>query len=269
MRILALAAEDWEQFVVLATAEGWKIPFQEQRLFQNQWRPCFFVLKERGRSCGFISAVAYQSSGWIGNLLVAPQQRGKGYGAALFDFALALLRQSQPQRIWLTASAQGAPLYRKRGFAVVDRVERWSAQGKAVNNAFAGDFDPGQLTELDCRCWGESRAPLLKHLCADGPIIASGHSQALLQAGVEFWQMGPWLSAGSCPADDRSIPLRALQTTPAGKMLVADILESAGQTLNLRSAGFSRSGSTELMCLSLKPVQISGVMALASLGSIG
>ena len=57
--------------------------------------------------------------------------------------------------------------------------------------------------------------------------------------------------------------------TPTDKLLVTDILASAELELILRAAGFTRSGSNLLMCSSPSAVDYDGVMALASLGSIG
>ena len=268
MAILNLTAADWPSFAALAAAEGWSIPLQEQRLFQNHWRPFFFVLKEQGTPFGFVSAVAYKSSGWIGNLLIAPEQRGKGYGAELFDFALDFLRRSRPQRIWLTASTQGAPLYRKRGFVSVDRIDRWSGSGLAATTEDSGR-ELSDLIDCDTRCWGESRAPLLKLLCDDSLPLTAGEDRALLQPGLEFWQLGPWLSPRQNPRDNRQLLQQARERTPQGKTLVADILISSGQELNLRNAGYQRGGSNELMCLAADPQTPGGVVALASLGSIG
>ncbi len=268
MQFQILTDDDWQIFISWADAEGWKIPFQEQRLLQNQLRPCFFALKHRGRRCGYVSAVAYKNSGWIGNLLVDPQLRGKGYGSALFNFALDFLQKIQPERIWLTASLQGAPLYRKHGFMTVDRVERWTAHGRGELQLSACD-QLSELIELDRRCWNESRAPLLALLADDAGVIGNGRTLAMLQGGVAFWQLGPWLSAGRCPRENRLLLTQSLKETPEHKILVADVLSSAEAEWHLRNAGFTRQGTNDLMCRSQQPVQTNGVIALASLGSIG
>ena len=88
MTFLPLGDDDWRLFLRWAADEGWAVPLREQLLFQGQWRPYFFALHHKGQVVGFVSAVIYRDSGWIGNLLVDPQQRGCGYGARLFDFAL-------------------------------------------------------------------------------------------------------------------------------------------------------------------------------------
>ncbi len=268
MQFQNLSEADWRLFMQWAIAEGWTVPFQEQRLFQNQWRPYFFVLRSAGQVQGFVSAVLYKNSGWIGNLLVGPERRGHGFGSALFDFALDFLRQSAPSRIWLTASQEGQPLYQRRGFRSVDRIDRWRGQGHGAVELESQQL-VSELIELDHSCWGESRAPLLAILTDDGEICCSGQSLGLLQPGLVAWQLGPWLSPNKCPRENRLLLTQALEKTPAGRPLVIDQLVSAEAGMLLRSANFELSCSNELMCLSKEPVKLQGVNALASLGSIG
>ncbi len=191
------------------------------------------------------------------NLLVGPEQRGHGYGSALFDYALDFLRQVELQRIWLTASAAGRPIYERRGFVSIDRIERWQGFG-------LGRLEPEklplveELIALDRGCWGESRAPLLGALADDGEICRSGASLALLQPGVAGWQLGPWLSPDKCPRENRLLLTQALEKTPTGRRLTVDLLAGSELALLLRSAGLQMNGCNELMCLSDAPVELDG-----------
>ena len=264
---------DWETFHLWAKKENWTISFQEQRLFQNQWRPSFFALWDQGSCCGFISVVIYKTSGWIGNLLVHPAKRGYGYGSRLFDFAMQHLEESQLERIWLTASVQGAPLYRKRGFVKVDQVIRWTGLGAGGDDRQKGPESSAsveELVELDRHCWKESRRPLLSLLADDGIILKQANSIVLLQPSLDFWQIGPWLCKHHDPQEARLLLAETIRRTPAGMTLMTDTIESAGLDLSLRQYGFKPQGQNELMCKSREPVELlSGVNALASLGSIG
>jgi N-acetylglutamate synthase-like GNAT family acetyltransferase len=94
---------DWENFLVLASAEGWRVPRLESRLFQGPWLPFARVLEEGETFCGMVTAVAHQHSGWIGNLIVSKELRGKGYGSQLFLAALSALEEVQLETVWLTA----------------------------------------------------------------------------------------------------------------------------------------------------------------------
>ena len=48
------------------------------------------------------------------------------------DHAIKSLRA---RGVWLTASELGRPLYERRGFCVIDGVERWAREGKAVDDS--------------------------------------------------------------------------------------------------------------------------------------
>jgi len=268
MKFVPPSAADWQLFLDWARAENWRVPEQEQRLFLGRWRPYFFALKIGGAAQGFVSARPYHESGWIGNLLVDPERRGQGFGAALFDFALGFLRQLQLPRIWLTASPSGLPLYQRRGFVGVDRIERW--QGSGLGRAELQKIPLlSELIRLDQECWGEFRGALLIPLAEAGEICRAGNSLAVLQPGTAAWQLGPWLAAKQCPRKNHLLLNEALARTPAGRTLLMDVPVSAELGQLLRSAGFARIANNELMCLSRQPVRLDGVLALASLGSIG
>ena len=115
---------DWELFSALARAENWRVPQYELRLFRGPWAPFAHVLED-DRLCGLVTAVAYESSAWIGNLIVPHNLRGQGYGSHLFQTVLAKLVGRGMTSVWLTASGQGRALYAKAGCAVVDSIERW------------------------------------------------------------------------------------------------------------------------------------------------
>lgn len=269
MTIKPLRAEDWDIFVDWAEAEGWRISLQELRLFQSQWRPWFYVLWHNGERCAFLSAVVYKSSAWIGNLIVRSRLRRRGYGAAIFIYALDLLRSvARVKRIWLTASDQGAPLYQQHGFVDIDRIERWCGSGRN-EHALQRNFDLDALIACDSLCWGESRAALLSTVDVDAHLIADGGGMALLQPGIDFWVIGPWLNHGGDAAGRRQIITRAVESVPRGKQVMTDVLSSSGSAMLLQQSGFKYLGSNRLMCCAEEQVELKGVLALASLGSIG
>ncbi|WP_321367426.1 GNAT family N-acetyltransferase [uncultured Desulfuromusa sp.] len=273
MVIKSLKNDDWLIFHSWAKKEGWTISFQEQRLFQNQWRPSFFALWEQGHCCGFVSVVIYKTSGWIGNLLVHPSKRGNGYGSQLFDFAIGLLESNQSERIWLTASEQGEPLYRRRGFVPVDKIMRWVGSGtqqQSKQDKNVSSTALTQLIELDYQCWKESRRPLLAILADDGIILNEEKSLALLQPGPDFWQLGPWLTSQPDTQEARQLLDNVSKRVPEDTPVVMDIIESSGLDLLLRQYGFEATGQNKLMCKSRDSVDnLTGIIALASLGSIG
>ncbi len=268
MILQPLSTADWNLFLRLARGEGWLVPTKEQLLFQHQWRPFFLALRHCGKTCGFISAVSYRHSGWIGNLLIDPELRGQGYGKYLFEEALKVLSQPPLQRIWLTASRQGQPLYQGYGFTQVDTVTRWSITGQGKNQPFTTQATLEYLIAIERDCWGENRRDLISALAADSFLLQQPNTVALLQAGLDLWQLGPWSAAQTDPRSARLLLEAAVAATPADKNLLVDVLDSAGLELLLRQRGFARHGQNLLMYQGETPC-LGGVVALASMGSIG
>lgn len=268
MTIRLPTTADWKIFLSWAELEGWRVPFKEQLLFQHQWRPFFFALHDKGATRGFVSAVGYHYSGWIGNLLIDPQHRGEGYGKRLLEEALKFLNQRRLKRIWLTASDQGAPLYQRYGFEQVDTVTRWCATGSGGGQAADVPATLNCLITLDQDCWGEGRRDLIHALAVESILLQQPDHLALLQAGLDVWQLGPWSAARTDPRSARLLLDTALAVTPADKKLFVDVLDSAGLELLMRQHAFSRRGHNKLMYRGIAPT-LRGVMALASFGSIG
>jgi N-acetylglutamate synthase-like GNAT family acetyltransferase len=268
MMIQQPTSTDWALFLRCAAHEGWRVPFREQLLFQHQWRSFFFAWRDKGATRGFVSAVGYRHSGWIGNLLIGPQYRGQGDGKRLFEEALKFINQRQLKRIWLTASDQGAPLYQRYGFEQVDTVTRWSAAGRGCGQASDVQATLNCLIALEQDCWGEDRRDLIHALALESSLLQQTNHLALLQAGLDLWQLGPWSAAKTDPRSARLLLDAAVAATPADKELLVDVLDSAGLELLLRQCGFARHGQNLLMYQGEKP-SLAGVMALASLGSIG
>lgn len=268
MTIQPPTSVDWTLFLRWAAQEGWRVPFKEQLLFQHQWRPFFFALRHGGITRGFVSAVGYRHCGWIGNLLIDPQHRGQGYGKHLFEEALKFLNQRQLKRIWLTASDQGAPLYQRYGFEQIDTVTRWSIAGSGHGQTSDVQATLNCLIAIEQDNWGEDRRDLIYALALESTLLQQPNHLALLQSGLDVWQLGPWSAAKIDPRSARLLLEAAVAATPADKNLFVDVLDSAGLELLLRQRGFVRLGHNKLMYQGETP-RLRGVMALASFGSIG
>ncbi len=78
---------------MLAEREGWRIPRQEVALYQGPMADSAFALRVGDEPRGFVTVMRHEKSGWIGNLLVDPECRGRGYGSLLFEHAVDALRE--------------------------------------------------------------------------------------------------------------------------------------------------------------------------------
>lgn len=278
LQVRTVAPEDWPVFLQWCSAEGWIISEPEGYLLQNKWHSCFKVLWEEHKRRAFISVVEYSDSAWIGNLIVDPAQRGCGYGSLLFNAELEALDTAGLERIWLTASAMGMPLYLKHGFTRIGDCERWvgTGVGTVTDLRGAGGTCAQKIQDLigeDTRAWGESRRELLASLGAFSMALTSQKFTTLLQPGSHSWHVGPWIGrdihTNISAADTEDFIHMIRKNTPRGQHLSMDVLKSSKLGMFLPQAGFHTTGSSVLMCRTSGPVNIPRVCALASLGSIG
>lgn len=265
--IVAAGERDWPVFRTLAEQEGWRVPQQELALHRQGGCSRAWALRQHGCTIGLVTGVRHQHSAWIGNLIIAPDKRGCGYGAALFSHAVRELRAAGATTLWLTASAQGAPLYAARGFHRVGKIERWvRKEGGSGAGELAGTGRSG--AHLDAAVWGDDRRPLLRHLERAGIWLQQGESLALLQGGDDFQLIGPWYGSRQ-PREDAELLTRLLAAALPQRELVVDLLGQSGREELLAATGFISGGSTGLMVAGPTQVQWSRLLALATLGSCG
>lgn len=261
---------DWPCFYQLAEEEGWLIPCFERQLFAGEWADAVRVVDIDGQFGGLITVAVYQRSGWIGNLLVPPALRGRGYGGVLFKAALKLLEPCAS--CWLTASTVGRPIYEKAGFVRVDQVERWVClPGNFAGRQERCTFAPAvALFESDRRAWGEDRSALLEKIAAGRQPFVCDDSVVLLQRELDVQIIGPWYSCSCSPQANRQLLQSVLAFADPNKSLVIDLLASSPVRTLLAAAGFERAGRTDLMVKGdPSAVDLSMLVSFASLGSIG
>ena len=240
----------------------WELQF----LLQTFPQGCF-VCREADRSVAFITSVSYGNSGWIGNLLVHPEFRKRGLGRGLMERAVAELLHIGVQTIWLTASAEGAGLYQKLGFAAIDQVKRWTGKGQLGEVLKPVPFDMESVREFDRAGWGDWRKSLLKVTCGRGRLYGSWGGFLCCQQWEDGMQIGPW----GCLLESPAGQLLDQALAGAGGRVFLDIPagNSAAATL-LKNKGFAVKGSSLLMYLGIEPrYQPENIYALASMGSMG
>jgi GNAT superfamily N-acetyltransferase len=265
-------SSDWAQFYRLAAIEGWRVPQAERQLLQGAWSHFAHVLEIDGVFAGLVTAVPYEQSGWIGNLIVPEVLRGRGYGVKLFRWAMACLAERGMKTFWLTASELGQPIYEKFGFSVINEVERWVCPPRKYVDQRVDKFHlAGQsLCEFDRSVWTEIRATLLDHIIEAGQVFASDDSLALLQKGQDEQILGPWYSNNLCPRANRFLLQQVMAAADPSIEIVADILTSTPLRPLLAAAGFAPTGSTRLMVKGAShKVNLNMMVAMASLGSVG
>ena len=264
--------EDWETFLALAVNEGWRVPWLESALFLGAWQEHAYVFIDEERFCGLVTAVPHQKSGWIGNLIVPADLRGRGYGKQLFNMAVERLEIQGARSIWLTASRLGQPIYEKAGFVEVDEIERWVSRSRC-KPVVESKKDAGQLSLLmtaDETAWGEQRTSLLDAVASRGQLVNFDGVVALLQQEEGLQVIGPWYGSADDLVAHRKLLQQVISLADPQTELVVDLLTSSPVKQLLAEVGFHSAGRNTLMVKgSTERVNMDSMVSLASLGSVG
>ena len=258
-------------FLSAAAMEGWiSDPWEFRFLLDNFPQGCW-VARFQERPVGFVTAACYGSSGWIGNLLVREEVRGNGIGRELFAKALYALDEAGVERVWLTASPEGEPLYGKFGFAPVDRIARRHRIGLSVApfRQCPTGYSLDYMEETDWLGWGDRRTSLLSAVAGRGRVVQEPGGFCVLQQTGGYVHVGPW----GCEKPDAAARLlfHAVAAAPSSTDMVLDVPEANDDAMVLLTGnGFTVCGRTTLMfrgrCHVYRPHHI---FALGSMGSMG
>jgi GNAT superfamily N-acetyltransferase len=178
-----------------------------------------------GGVSGVACVAAFESTGWIGALGVAPEARRRGLGAALTEAAVRWLRGRGSQTVLLYATEAGRPVYERLGFVTEERAVAW----RGVSGA-APPTDLLRLTEsdrvgmgaLDRLVTGERRDAVLDTILPLSGVAVDGGADGLLGWAIA----SPW-GAGTAIAAARpevGVALMAAATAgpAAGTLIVPD-----------------------------------------------
>jgi ribosomal protein S18 acetylase RimI-like enzyme len=162
-----------------------------------------FVASQNGIDVGIINSFLYGDSGFIGNLIVVPEARGSGVGAALMRHAMERLTSEGANTIRLDGVQKAISLYERLGF----KGEYWSlrlggnaskAPHHGVEPMMKEDLD--QVTRLDRRFFGQDRGQKLRRVQHDFSDLCFKASKGgevrgfiMAKVGTSNVRVGPWI----------------------------------------------------------------------------
>lgn len=274
MTIEPFCPDDIAPFMRLAVSENWVVETWELEFLLSKFSTgCLVARGEQVETVGFITSLRHGRSGWIGNLIVAAEQRGRGIGESLFVSSLNALRSAGVETVWLTASKSGRSLYEKHGFTQIDTINRWVGTGGQRDGAHEVAAGYAGVTaimhDIDCQAWGDVREALLRVTAGRG-VVQRNESGFLTQqpcgAAVQF---GPFSATNDRSAerlfDDASVNIAS------GTKILLDAPESnrAAELLYTRKK-MRIAGSNCLMYAGVKPeYRPELIYGLATMGSCG
>ncbi|MDH4195903.1 MAG: GNAT family N-acetyltransferase [Candidatus Aminicenantes bacterium] len=234
MTIRAMRAEDLD-FAAERTVEvNW--PGETREVFENfllrDPAGCF-IAESEGCRIGLCVATAYERSGFIGELIVRKETRGRGVGPRLMAEAIAYLRGRGVENIFLDGVARAVPFYESLGFRPVCRSLRFlgTVEGRLspdVRPMRKGDFP--EVRRLDRQAFGDDRGFFLERRFLLYPRFAKvlergGRLEGFILGlrGRGLISAGPWVVT---PEDGDPLALLAsLALETAGIPLRVGVLE--------------------------------------------
>lgn len=206
MEIRIAGVEDLDFASECTAVEGWAGETREalESLFLHN-REGFFVAEEDGRRVGICAATSYGKMGFIGELIVRRETRGRGIGPKLLEHAVSYLRERGARSISLDGVGRAVPFYESAGFRMVCRSLRFlgALEGRErpdVRPMREADFN--EVASLDLRAFGADRSFFLRRrfklyprfcLILESPAGITGFIMGLGGRGIV--SAGPWIVA--------------------------------------------------------------------------
>jgi GNAT superfamily N-acetyltransferase len=222
-------------FAAMLTAdEGWLSETKEDFEGFHLYDPhgCL-VAEENGERIGMCVATAYGESGFLGELIVRKDMRGRGIGTRLMQHALAYLSHRGVRSIYLDGVEGAIPLYERLGFRKVCRSLRFS--GRLPGARYLGvramtHADLAVVAEMDRGAFGADRSFFLQRRLSLHPRLCKvleleGRIRGFVtgRERTDLVSVGPWVvqSPGARPGQ----LLEALVTEGEGLDLAVGVLE--------------------------------------------
>jgi GNAT superfamily N-acetyltransferase len=187
-----------------------------------------------GVPAGTATVIRYDGRvGWIGMVLVHPNQRRRGVGTALLRRAIDHLQRAGVSTIKLDATPAGKPVYEPLGFRdeyELRRYEGFAPDVDAPPRSGVARFERSDLPAMaafDREAFGVDRRRVLETVSEREPawcfVVRRGtgvRGYLLARAGRRAMQVGPWVAEDATVAEDL---WRALAAVVPGQRLFVDL----------------------------------------------
>ncbi|MEU4167961.1 GNAT family N-acetyltransferase [Streptomyces sp. NPDC026665] len=232
--------EDWKVVVGWAADEGWNPGLSDRASFFAQDPEGFFLGRLDGEPVSAVSVVNYSADyAFLGFYLVRPGLRGKGYGLATWETALA---HAGDRTVGLDGVVAQQDNYRKSGFELAYRTARFTgvvpAGERPAGVRAAGPADHAAITAYDAACYPADRPVFLESwLTAPGHRTFVRHADggrlggyAVLRPARDSLRVGPLFA--DTPDDARAL-FAALAADADGRALAVDVPQANAEAVAL------------------------------------
>lgn len=173
--------DDLKFVINLTNTMKWDLVEEDFKFMMKQEPAGCFITFDDEKRIGMATTISFNSLGWLGNVIISENYRGRGVGSLLVRHALDYLLNKHVKTIGLYAYLSKVPFYKKLGFEYDSEFKY--LEGTAISLPIKGytretvKEDLGKIIDLDRLCFGASRKKLLKPFFLD--------SENLCQIAIE------------------------------------------------------------------------------------
>jgi len=173
----------------------WNSPLD--RFLTFHWGQPYFqawIARLDGQITGVGNIIRHETSGWLGNIIVAPPFRRQGLGQGITEHLIDQLRAAGRKSLLLVATAMGEPVYRRIGFevSVVYRFFKGEPPPMQPDSALRPlvPADRAAALELDRIVSGEERTPLVSRFLETGWVYQADPGATIRGVFLPAFAMG-------------------------------------------------------------------------------
>jgi len=168
-----MSIRDIKFAVRIASQEGWDTPDSDFKRILSLSPRGSFVAYEGNSKVGMTTTVNFRKKvGWIGNVIVDKNHRGKHIGKNLVTYAVNYLKAIRVQHIGLYCFKDNVNFYERLGFVKDAQFLRLRRPHKPVESNWRGQGERpitlSRLVSLDRKAFGADRSKLLRLLITEG-----------------------------------------------------------------------------------------------------
>jgi ribosomal protein S18 acetylase RimI-like enzyme len=115
------------------------------------------IAERTGAPIGIAVATSYGAYGFVGEIIVNPEERGRGLGRILLDRAIEYLRGCGAESIYLDGVVAAVPLYERAGFKRICRSLRFVREAGEGGTAWVGAAGTGTTEAAKAGTAGDKR----------------------------------------------------------------------------------------------------------------
>ncbi|MHA1674590.1 MAG: GNAT family N-acetyltransferase [Promethearchaeota archaeon] len=228
----------------LTQQEQWGLVFEELSDLFHCYSGGKFICIHGDKPLATIFGTAYDTMGFIGNLIVDSNFRNQGIGTRLLQHLLNYFHQHNISPVMLDAVERAAPLYRTLGFQEVCRSLRYRGILPVPTTSKPDRMHPmtevvwKELMEFDKQHFGGNRESLLLPIFQKYPQLCfylthkgkiSGYIMAIERNG--YYKIGPWMVDLDEPEPD--LLLRHFFSPNASHEIYLGVLEQNIRTVKI------------------------------------